>query len=144
MISLSSLNPYMLYIKIAAVALVVAGIFGTGLWIKGVFAERAALKQSEALATATTAMYAKQLNDNIALQREVTDAIKSIRINSTNIIRTIEAQPPPAVDDGADFVLVPGGLPNSAPLPGLPGYSDYTAGRAAAAPARTAGHPPGQ
>lgn len=141
MISLSSLNPYGLYIKVGLAVLAVAGIFASGLWMRGVFAERAALRQSEAVAQASLKMYAQQLNDNIALQREVTDAIKNIRINSTNIIRTIESAPPPAVADGADFVLVPGGMPVGQALPGLSGYGDYSSGRTGSAPAGAAGGP---
>lgn len=135
MIRLSSLNPYALYIKIGLVVLVVAGFFATGLWIRGVFSERAALRQSEALAQQSLKMYAQQLQDNINLQREVTDAIKNIKIRNTNNIQTIESQPPPVVADGADFVLVPAGLPHAAPLPGLPRFADYSSGRGAADPA---------
>ena len=42
-----AINPYLLYAKITAVIILVSGIFFAGIWIRGVCAERDALKQSK-------------------------------------------------------------------------------------------------
>lgn len=107
---LTTINPYVLYIKITAAALLVACLFFSGVWIKGVFAERAALRISEASAKATTEMYAKAYNDNQKLQEDITHAVKNIRVVSNNYIQSVEEAPAPV---GPVVTLVPAGLPQA-------------------------------
>jgi len=130
MISLSSLNPYSAGAKVAAVAFVVALLVGGGIWIRGVFSERAALRLSVAtekekrqMAESQTAMYVKQWNDNAVLQREVADAIKKIKVQSNNYITTVENSPPVGAD-GDTVVLMRPDQANH--LPG--GFENHTSG----------------
>lgn len=142
MISLSSLNPYALYIKIVAVALVVALLVGMGVWIRGVFSERAALRVSVAAATekqklaeSQTAMYVKQWNDNAVLQREVADAIKKIKVQSNNYISTVEVSGPVGTDGESVVLMRPDQAIN------LPtGFGDNSAGRVGTDAAGTDGN----
>jgi len=127
MISLSTLNPYLLYIKIGAVALLVAGLFWLGWHEMGIRADLKNKTAEAALNKATSEMYAKQFNDYIQLQREITDAIKTIKVQSNNYIQTIEASGPPAAD-GVTFVLVPSGVPKA--LSFATGFQNYSAGGA--------------
>jgi hypothetical protein len=125
--NLTSLNPYALQIKIAAIILLVVALFGTGIWIRGVFAERDDLKKTKALAEATTKMYADAWNRNARMQKEIVDAVKKIRVQSNNYIEAVESAPSPAVPDGGAVVLVAPGVP--AAVPDLSGFADYSAGR---------------
>lgn len=120
MFNLSSLNPYMAYIKIAGVALVVALLISAGIWIRGVFAERAALRVSEkaAIERATTAnetakLYADAYNERQELQKGIQDAVKNVRTQSTDRIRVIESGPAPVAGDGDVVVLVRPGQADS-------------------------------
>lgn len=124
------IKSYLLYIKIAAVALLVAGLFFTGVRVKGVFAERAALRLSEAQAKATVEMYAKAYNDNQKLQEDITHAVKSIKTTTNTYIQTIEEAPAPV---GPVVTLVAPGVPHQA-VSDLPVFTNHSAGRTGTAP----------
>src|SRR6266571_2575377 len=98
--NLSVLNPYALWIKIAAVVLAVVGLFCSGLWLRGVIAERDALRVSESLQKETVKMYADAWHRNEQFQKGVADAVKNIHVVSNNYIQSVEDAPPPAVPDG--------------------------------------------
>lgn len=107
-------EPYLTYIKAGVVVTIIAAIFFSGIWIRGVVAERDELKQGKALAEETTKAYAQQFQNYITTQREIADAIKKVKIQSTNIITQVEQEPPPAVpDDGIPIAFIPPGLPVS-------------------------------
>lgn len=125
--NLSSLNPYALQIKIGIVALLVAGLFFGGIWIRGVFAERDELKKSKALAEATTKLYADAWNRNATLQKEIVNAVKNTRVQSNNYIEAVESSPAPAVADGGAVLLIAPGVPQT--VPRLPGFAGYSANR---------------
>ncbi len=126
------MNPYAVQIKIGLIVLSVVALFGAGVWVRGVFAERTALRLSETQAKETVKMYADAWNRNEQLQKGIADAVKNIRVQSNNYITTVESDPPPAVPDGGTIVLVSAGVPEA--VPGLPGFKNHSSGRASAAP----------
>ena len=128
-----SMNPYILQIKIGLIILAVVGLFGTGLWLRGVFAERAALRLSEAQAKETAKMYADAWNRNEQLQKGIADAVKNIRVQSNNYITSVESDPPPVIPDGGTVVLVAAGVPETSAS--LSGFKNNSSGRTSAAPA---------
>lgn len=127
----AAINPYLLYIKIALVAVLVIGLAWIGWNEKAIRAEREKFRTEAALQKATAEMYAQQFNNYIQLNREIADAIKKVRVQSNTYIDSVEVSQPP-VPDGDSFVLVPAGL--SKTLPGLPGYKNYSASRTGPAP----------
>lgn len=126
------MNPYAMQIKIGLIVLAVVALFGTGLWVRGVFAERAALRLSEAQAKETAKMYADAWNRNELLQKGIADAVKNIRVQSNNYITSVESDPPPAVPDGGTVVLVAAGVPEA--VPSLPGFKNHSSSRTSPAP----------
>ncbi len=126
------MNPYAQQIKIALMILTVVGLFTAGVWVRGVFAERKALRLSEAQAKETVKMYADAWNRNEQLQKGIADAVKNIRVQSNNYITTVESDPPPAVPDGGTIVLVAAGVPEA--VPGLPRFKNHSSSRTSAAP----------
>ena len=146
--AVSAINPYLLYIKIGAIAILAGALIWAGIWFKGVLADRdrlqvASVVQARQLADAThRAELAESANREYQQTiKEIVDAIKAIKINSNNYINSIESAPVPAVPDGGVVLLVPGGvpsLPGSAALPAL--FGDYSSGRAAASAAAGSGN----
>ena len=116
---MNPLEPYLLYIKIGAVALLLAGLFGSGIWLRGVFTERDALKLSEASAKATVTMLLESAERSAKLSREIADAIKNIRVESNTYVTSVDNGPPPNVPDGGTVVITAPGLPMPT-LPGVP------------------------
>lgn len=127
----AAINPYLLYIKIILVALIVSGLAWFGWNEKKIRTERDTYKTEAALQKATAEMYAQQFNNYIQLNKEIADAIKKVKVQSNTYIDSVEASRPPAVADGISFVLIPPGVPKA--VPSLPGYQNYSAGRAGAA-----------
>ncbi|MEI7816168.1 MAG: hypothetical protein WCI45_03140 [Desulfuromonadales bacterium] len=127
----TTLNPYLLYIKIALVAIIVAGLAWFGWHEKSIRADLDKYKAEAALQKASAEMYAQQFNNYIQLNKEIADAIKKVRVQSNTYIDSVEVSQPP-VADGDSFVLIPPGVPKA--LPRLPGYQNYSAGRTSAAP----------
>jgi hypothetical protein len=128
-------TPYIVQIKIALIVLAVAGLFGSGVWLRGVFAERAALRLSETQARATAQMYTDAWNRNEQLQKGIVDAVKNIWVQSNNYISAVESDPPPVVPDGGTIMLVAAGVPKTATS--LSGFKNNSSGRTSAA---AAGH----
>jgi len=123
----TTLNPYLLYVKIAFVAMIVAGLAWFGWHEKDIRADRDKYKTEATLQKASAEMYAQQLNNYIQLNKEIVDAIKKVRVQSNTYIDSVEASKPPVVADGGSFVLIPHGLPQG--MSGLPRYQNYTSGR---------------
>lgn len=112
-------SPYLLAIKIGGVAVVAGLLIWAGVWFKGVLDERSTLAANAErmakdvldanhradLAVAAQKQYQQTL-------REVVDAVRKIKIQSSNYINTIETAPAPDVADGAGMLLVPGGVPD--------------------------------
>lgn len=120
------INPYFLYIKIGFVALCVAAVLGTGLWVRSVFNERAALRQSEALLKVQVTLYQQSALANQKLQEGITNAINNIKIKSNTYVTAIDNAPVVPVPDGAHITLVHGGL-----LSDVPSLSTFTNGSTA-------------
>lgn len=130
-------NPYLLYIKIAAVAAVAGLLIWAGIWFKGVLDERATLKaNAEAMAKQVMdANHKAALAEAAQVQyqqtiKEVVDAVRKIKIQSNNYISQIDTAPPPAGADGDSVLLVPGGMPDLDKTLAL--FTGYSSGRAAA------------
>lgn len=124
MISLSSLNPYALYIKIGLAALAVAGLFWLGWHEMSIRADLAAREKEVALQKATAEQNAKELNDYAQLQKDIANAVGNIKVKSNNYIRTIETAPAPAVADGAPVILIAGGVPVGGAVSGMPEFQN--------------------
>ena len=127
----TALNPYLLYIKLAAVVIFVSGLAWLGWHEKSIRADLDKYKTEAALQKASAEMYALQFNNYIQLNKEIADAIKKVRVQSNTYIDSVEVSQPP-VADGDSFVLIPPGVPKA--VPRLPGYKNYSAGGASAAP----------
>ena len=132
--NLPNLNPYMVQIKIVAGLTIVAALIGSGIWFRGVVAERDELKKSKALSDATVTMYADAWNRNAQLQENITNAIQKIRVESNTYIDRIEAAAPPVVPAGGSIAFIAPGVPR-ATLSGLSGFAGYTSGQSAPAAA---------
>lgn len=127
------MTPAQIKLAIAAGAAIL--LISTGIWFRGVLAERDELKKSKALAEATVKMYAEAWNRNAQLQENITNAIQKIRVESNTYIDRIEAAAAPVVPAGGSIAFIAPGLPK--PLSGLSGFTGYTSGRVGtAAPAR--------
>jgi hypothetical protein len=129
MFGFSQLSPYALYIKLVLAILLIIGIIWFG-WHESTIRSDLKKYQAEAeLQKATASMYAQQFNNYIQLNKEIADAIKKVKVQSSTYIDSVEVSQPP-VDDGGSFVLIAHGLPKA--LPSMPGYTNYTTGGAAA------------
>ena len=124
------LNPYLLYIKIALITIIVAGLAWFGWHEKSIRADLDKYKAEAALQKASAEMYAQQFNNYIQLNKEIADAIKKVRVQSNTYIDSIEVSQPP-IADGDSFVLIPHGVPKA--VPRLPGYQNYSASGTSAA-----------
>lgn len=127
----TALNPYLLYIKIGMVAILVTGLAWVGWHEKSIRADLDKYKAEAALQKASAEMYALQFNNYIQLNKEIADAIKKVRVQSNTYIDSVEVSQPP-VADGDSFVLIPPGVPKA--VPRLPGYQNYSASRTSSAP----------
>lgn len=115
----NSANPYLLAIKIGSVVVVAGLLIWAGVWFKGVLDERSTLA-ANAERMASDVLDANHRADMaVAAQkqyqqtlREVVDAVRKIKIKSSNYINTLETAPAPDVADGDSMVLVPGGMPD--------------------------------
>lgn len=117
------ISPYLLYIKIGAVVAAMAGIFSGGIWLRGVFAERAELRdqielleldKQRAEQRASDAIH--QRDEYIKLNREIVDAIKKIKIQSNTVIQRIENDPVPVPPtDGGALPFIAPGVPEALP-----------------------------
>ena len=118
-----AISPYLLYIKIGSVVAVVVGIFSGGIWLRGVFAERAELRdqielleldKQRAEQRALDAIH--QRDEYIKLNREIVDAIKKIKIQSNTVIQRIENDPVPvSPTDGGALPFIAPGVPQALP-----------------------------
>lgn len=146
--TLTAINPYLLYVKIVAIALLAGGLIWAGIWFRGVLADRDQLQANAETMAAniTAANHRAELAEAANRQyqqtiKEIVDAIKAIKINSHNYINTIETAPAPAVPDGDAVLLVPGGVPSAPAAGALPAlFGTYSANRTAAGAAQDRGH----
>jgi hypothetical protein len=118
--------PQLLYIKIAAAALIVACLVWLGWHEQSIRADLNKYKAEAAMQKASAEMYAQQFNDYIKLNREIADAIKKVRVQSNTYIDSVEVSQPP-VADGNSFVFIPHGLPKA--MSTVPGYQNYSTSR---------------
>lgn len=128
----ATLKPYLLYMKIALVVILVAGLAWIGWHEKSIRADLEKYKSEAALQKASAEMYALQFNNYIQLNKEIADAIKKVKVQSNTYIDSVEASQPPVVTDGDSFVLIPPGV--SKAVSSLPGYKNYSAGGTSADP----------
>lgn len=137
------LNPYLLYIKIAAAVLALCALIGAGLYVWHVFndrsrlqAENGALSTKLEIQTAATVQVTAQFNKYIELNRDIAEAIRKVKVQSATYIESVEASTPPVVPDGGTLVLVPGGLPKAATIvPALSGFANRSTARTTSGPA---------
>jgi hypothetical protein len=109
-------SPYLLYLKLAAAVVVVAAIVGAGLYVRSVFAARdALLVDNSRISTELTVEKLKytelmrQAEQISAMNKDIIEAVKRVKINSSIYIDKVEAAPlPPPAASGT--VLIPGGL----------------------------------
>jgi hypothetical protein len=104
------LNPYLLYIKIGLVALLIIVILGSYWWLQGVIKERDSLRIADAMKTSQIAQYQQAMAQTIKLQENINEAISKIRVTSNNYIKTIDNGKAPDVPDGTRIQLVSGGM----------------------------------
>jgi len=131
---LTQLTPYLLYIKIGAIALVVIFLFWLGWHEMSIRSDLKTRTAELALQKATAEQTAKQFNEYIVLQKGIADAISSVKIKSNNYIQGIEVSPPPAADDGDVVVLLRGGA-----LSGVSGFKNNSASRTGSSATRDPG-----
>lgn len=108
-------TPYLLYIKIGAIVLILVAIIGAGLYVKSVFAERTTLLSDKArLETELTVEKLKyqamlgQYEQISAMNKNIIEAVKRVKINSNVYIDKVEATPLPAPAAGGT-VFIRGG-----------------------------------
>ena len=117
-------TPYLVGIKIGAVILVIAGLFLSGVWLRGILAECTALRLSEAASKSAVVTLLDSIERNATLNREIADAIKNIRVVSNNYIQSIESDPPPGVPDGGTVVIINPGVPKA--MSSVPKFTNYS------------------
>jgi len=120
---IATLNPQMLYIKIAVALVFVASLIWFGWNEQSIRADLNKYKAEAAMQKASAEMYAQQFNNYIQLNKDIADAIKKIRVQSNTYIDSVEVSQTP-VADGNSFVLIPHGLPKA--MPTVPGYQNYS------------------
>ena len=123
-------NPYLTYIKIAAVVMVIAIITGSCLYVRSVFKERETLLGEKVLLTKQLKNVQDSMEANLKLQEGIQNAIKNIKVVSNNYIDTVDNTTVAPLPDGSRVVLVSGGLPKA--VPGL--FKPYSANRASPNP----------
>jgi hypothetical protein len=128
--NLNDLNPYALQIKIGLICLTIIFLGWVGWHEKGIRDDLANQKKATEAAKAATKMYADAWNNNQQLQKEITDAVKQIRVESNTYIDRVETAAPPVVPDGGSIVFIAPGVPVS--NTGLSGFAGYSAGRTGA------------
>jgi hypothetical protein len=129
----TAVNPYLLYIKLALIALAIAAVIGVVFYIKHTFSERDALMRDKAqlefsLATEKqrVAVAMEQLKiwqDTVA---KMNAAVKNIKIQSDTYIQGVEDAKTP---DYADGTVIPFVLPASSARTSLPRFENVSAGR---------------
>src|SRR6185369_258004 len=99
--ALEAVNPYLLYIKIAAAVLAVCVLIGAGLYVRHVFTDRARLEAENGslaakllLSQQATEMVTTQFNHYIELNRDIAEAIRKVKVESATYIESVEVSPP--------------------------------------------------
>lgn len=126
---IEKITPYTAYIKIGLSLLVVILLIWFGWNEKGIRAELEKQKADALFQKNTAELYAKQFNAYIKLNKDIADAIKTIKVLSNTYISNIEASKPPAVNDGDSFVLISSGVPNVSTNTYMPKYKNYSTNR---------------
>ena len=116
------LQPYLLYLKIFVVAIVIAGILGMLWWINSAINERNALRISDATKTAQIKGYSEAMARDAQVREGINNAIKNIKITSNNYVTAVDNQPWVPVPDGTVVQLVNGGVSK------VPSVSTFTNG----------------
>lgn len=134
------INPYWLYIKIAAAVLAVSAVIGCGFYVRHVFNDRASLQKKNG--SLTEKLETSQENYQGLMQQtqlivetnqRIVEASRREKANSNIYIAKLEAARLPVPHSGGT-VLVPGGLPQTVFTGGVHGFKGYSAGRVAADP----------
>jgi hypothetical protein len=133
----SAVNPYLLYIKIALVAVALAAVIGVVLYIKHTFSERDKLMQEKAqlefsLSTekqkVVVAMEQLRIwQDTVA---KMNAAIKNIKVEANTYIEGTENAKPPTATNGT---ILPFVLPSNTASGSLPRYTAPSSSRKRAA-----------
>lgn len=120
------------YRKEIALAVTVIALMAGAVWVRGVVADRSALRKEVALQKAQTDAIATQFNSYIQLNKEIADAIRRVKVQSNNYIQQIETAPTPVAAVGGSIPFIPSGVPQG--VPGMPGFANNSSGRTAAEP----------
>ncbi len=143
----SAIEPYLLYLKIAAVIIAVAAVIAGGFYVRHVFNDRARLQTENGSLSARLVVKDQQMEalqagyERVArMQEEIQHAIAKVKIDLRSDIQSIDTAPPPSAVDGAAVVLVPGGLlPRVSVRDSLPGFDNHSTCRTGAPPASRGG-----
>lgn len=100
------ISPYLLYIKVVAGVLLVAGVLSGWWWFNHVLNERDELKQKNQVMAVQLQEAAKM----VEFSNKVTEAIGQIKIRSTINVQKIESEPPPEVTPSQPIVFIPFGM----------------------------------
>jgi hypothetical protein len=119
-------SPYLLYLKLAAAVVVVAAIVGAGLYVRSVFAARdALLVDNSRISTELTVEKLKytelmrQAEQISAMNKDIIEAVKRVKINSSIYIDKVEAAPLPVPTSGRSIPIVMSGMSADTTLPKL-------------------------
>jgi hypothetical protein len=131
-------SPYLLYIKLALIALAIAAVVGVCWYIKSVFAERQTL-----IADKTKLEFSLQMEQQkvvVAMEQlkiwqdtvaKMNAAVKNIKIQSDTYIQGIDDANKPTFD--GTHSSIPFILPAMSTGTTVPGYANYSASRVRAA-----------
>lgn len=136
------LNPYLTYIKIAALVIAASAVIGASCYVWYVVQDRSTLKEINGrLNSALTAEQDKyfnlmqQTNQIMEMNQKIVEAVKRVKINSSIYIDKVEAAKL-AVPAAGGTVLVPGGMSKALPAnSSLPIFQTNSSNRSATKPA---------
>jgi hypothetical protein len=124
-------------IKIGLLIAVPIAVVSGGLYVHHVISDRARLQEALGKASAELVLeqqknqaLTQQTNQILETNKNIIEAVKRVKVNSSVYIEKVEAARL-AVPDAGGSVLVPGGVPKALPSgPDLPLFKGYSAGRA--------------
>ena len=132
-VATTALNPYLLYVKIGLIVLLILSILGAAWYVKATFAEKdrllgekAQLEFSLATEKQRVAVAMEQLKiwqDTVA---KMNAAVKNIKIQSDTYITGTENEKAPEFNGRKSIPFIVPSLPASS---GMPGYANYSSSR---------------
>jgi len=102
------------YKEIILVAIVISLIL-LAIWVRGVVADNTAMKLETKRTQTAFEEKVKELDANIKLNKDISDAIKNLKIRSNNYITNVETSKPIDLPAGHSAILIPAGVPKTVP-----------------------------